>query len=150
MTKYLILFSLITIIGCKSKEEEDQESLYEPPSVSGTAQNQEIAENISRGSAIYNNFCVTCHLSSGEGIPGVFPPLNGSDWLSEKRTAAIHAVKFGLQGPIEVNGKAYNSVMTDLGLTDQEIADVLNYVFQAWDNNIEKPVTLEEVQAVKE
>ena len=49
---------------------------------------------------------------------------------------------------IKVNGENYDSVMTDLGLTDQEVADVMNYIFTAWDNNIGPAVTVEEVEGI--
>jgi nitrite reductase (NO-forming) len=34
-----------------------------------------------------------------------------------------------------VNGKKFNSVMTSQNLTDQEISDVLTYVYNSWGNN---------------
>ena len=153
MRKPLILLLSLALGSCKS-ETKDKESLKDLfPSASEqtstsspTAEHPpEVAESISRGAGIYNNFCATCHLGSGKGIPNAFPPLNNSSWLKEKREASISAVKNGLTGPIEVNGKEYNSVMTDLGLTDQEVADVMNYIFTSWDNYIEPPVTVEEV-----
>ncbi|HER40215.1 MAG TPA: cytochrome c, partial [Salinimicrobium catena] len=70
-----------------------------------TEMSEELKQSISRGAALYNNFCASCHLSNGEGIAGVFPPLKGSDWLTEKRKQSIRAVKYGLNGPIEVNGE---------------------------------------------
>lgn len=158
MRKLLILILSIFIISCKSdtKEKESLEELFpsasENTSTSSAApeHSPEVEESINRGAKIYNNFCATCHLGSGQGIANAFPPLNNSDWLKDKRKASISAVKHGLKGPIEVNGEEYNSVMTDLGLTDQEIADVMNYIFTAWDNNIEPSVTLEEVAEIKE
>lgn len=149
MKNFIIFFLLILIFSCKSKEEEKDEG-YVVPAASAREENPELAQSIEQGAELYNNFCASCHLSSGEGIQGVFPPLNRSDWLTEKRLKAIHAVKFGLSGPIEVNGEEYNNLMADLGLTDKEITDVMNYVFQAWDNNVEPPVTVEEVKAVEE
>lgn len=152
MRQLSVLFLLLFIISCKS-ETKEKESLKDhfpssEESITPSATEEyspEVSESISRGATIYNNFCATCHLGSGQGIPNAFPPLNNSDWLKEKREASISAVKNGLTGPIEVNGEEYNSVMTDLGLTDQEVADVMNYIFTAWDNNIEPPVTVEEV-----
>ena len=41
----------------------------------------------------------------------------------------------GLNGPITVNGKKYNSAMTSQGLNDQQVADVLTYVYSSWGNN---------------
>ncbi|WP_424494444.1 c-type cytochrome [Salinimicrobium sp. GXAS 041] len=109
-----------------------------------------MSESFPEGADIYNNFCATCHLASGEGIPNAFPPINKSNWLKEKRAATIKAVKYGLNGNIEVNGVEYNSLMPSMELTDEEVKNVLNYIFYAWDNNVEKPATLAEVREVKE
>lgn len=146
----LVLFFAAAFISCKSdKKDKANDSYTTPSSEKENNISSEVAESINRGSKIYNNFCASCHLASGEGIPSTFPPLNKSNWLTEKRQASIHAIKFGLQGPIEVNGKEYDNLMLDLGLEDQEIADVMNYILNAWNNNISKPVSVEEVEAVE-
>lgn len=103
--------------------------------------------SVTRGKAIYADNCVTCHMTNGKGVPGAFPPLNPSDWLTEKRTESIHAVKYGLKGPIEVNGQPYDNIMLSLGLDDEEIADVMNYTIQEWNSG--DMVTVEEVKAVE-
>lgn len=102
-----------------------------------------------RGSEIYADFCVTCHLDNGKGVPYTFPPLANSDYLANSRSLAIHAVKYGLQGKIVVNGIAYNSTMDQLGLENQEIADVMNFIMNSWGNTQNKMVTKEEVSAIK-
>jgi mono/diheme cytochrome c family protein len=81
-------------------------------------------------------------------VPGAFPPLNPSDWLTKKRTESIHAVKYGLKGEIVVNGQPYNSIMLPLGLDDEEVADVMNYTIQTWNKG--EMVTVKEVTAVQE
>lgn len=150
MKKLILLAALVLLVGCKSdKNEEGEEKVVVSDSQNATAQNPELKESISRGAEIYNNFCATCHLASGEGISNVFPPIKGSNWLTEKRTETIRAVKHGLQGPITVNGVKYDNLMPDLGLNDQEVADVINYTFNAWTNDVEPPVTVEEVAAVE-
>lgn len=154
MRKTLFLLLGFIIFSCKSETKEKGVQEY-APSPSGEAVTSteslspEIEESRKRGAKIYNNFCATCHLAEGQGIANAFPPLNNSDWLQEKRTESIAAVKNGLAGPIEVNGEEYDSVMTDLGLTDQEVADVMNYIFTAWDNSIGPPVSLEEVEKIQ-
>lgn len=105
-----------------------------------------LTASVDRGREIYSELCITCHLPSGKGVPGAFPPLNPSDWLTDKRTESIHAVKYGLKGEIVVNGEPYNSVMLPLGLDDAEIADVMNYTIQTWNKG--EIVTTEEVAAV--
>ena len=142
-----MLALLVSFSACKDNKGEKER---EDSAKKSALESPEISESFSRGAKIYNNFCATGHLSSGEGIPNAFPPINNSNWLTEKRTATIRAVKYGLKGPIEVNGVEYNSLMPAMGLTDEEVKDVLNYIFYAWENNVEKPATLEEVKAVTE
>ncbi|QED37389.1 cytochrome c [Antarcticibacterium arcticum] len=145
-----IVFKLVLIIGllsCKSNSEKEEASYTVPPEELAQAQDK-TNESYKRGKDVYNDFCVTCHLSNGKGVAGNFPPLDGSDWLTKKRTESIHAIKYGLSGPIKVNGEEYNSVMVQMGLSDQEVADVMNYINNSWSNAVKKPVTLEEVQAV--
>lgn len=92
-------------------------------------------QSIADGKAIYGRTCFACHQSEGQGIAKVFPPLAKSDYLNKDVNRAIDAVLYGLSGEITVNGEKYNSVMTSQNLTDQEIADVLSYIYNNWDNN---------------
>lgn len=108
-----------------------------------------LVQSMQRGQEIYSDFCVTCHMESGEGVPNVFPPLAASDYLLENRAAAIRAVKYGQSGEITVNGVTYNNMMMELGLTDEEVADVMNYVLHSWGNNGGAAVTALEVEAIE-
>lgn len=107
-----------------------------------------LQSSIADGKEIYQEFCITCHLANGKGSETV-PPLAGSDWLQTKRKESIHAVKFGQSGPIKVNGKNYNNTMPPMGLTDEEVADVMNYVMHSWGNKQRTQVTEREVAGVK-
>lgn len=142
MRKLLFACLLMIGFGCKDNPKEAGSAVVQQQHSPG------MKESMSRGAAIYNNFCASCHLSNGEGIAGVFPPLKDSDWLTKKREESIHAIKFGLKGPIKVNGENYDNLMPDLGLSDKEVADVMNYINNSWGNNLEKPVTEEEVAAI--
>lgn len=98
--------------------------------VSKTAQ-----QSISDGAAVFARTCLACHQSGGQGVEKVFPPLAKSDYLNSKDVDhIIDVVLFGLSGEITVNGASYNSVMTSQNLSDQEVADVLSYVYNSWDN----------------
>lgn len=103
-----------------------------------------------RGEAIYSDFCITCHLPNGKGVPNTFPPLAKSDFLMNKRKESIRAIKFGQSGKITVNGKVYNNVMAPLGLDDQEIADVMNFITNSWGNTNNKLITEQEVSMIDE
>ena len=109
-----------------------------------------LTESMKRGAEIYTEYCIQCHLGQGEGVKGTFPPLANSDWLlPEKRKEAIRVVKYGQSGEIKVNGETYNGVMAELGLYDDEVADVMNYILNNWGNTSESLVTEEEVKKVE-
>lgn len=88
-------------------------------------------------------------MANGEGVEKIFPPLANSDYLKNNQEASIRAVKYGMSGEIVVNGITYNSVMAPLGLTDEEVADVMNYINNAWGNAIDNKVTPDMVANIK-
>ncbi|WP_252735886.1 c-type cytochrome [Zobellia sp. B3R18] len=113
------------------------------------AQETELSKSMLRGSEIYADLCVTCHLEEGEGISNTFPPLAKSDYLAQNRQASIRGVKFGQQGEMTVNGVNYNNIMPPMGLDDEEIADVMNYILNSWGNTSKEMVTVKEVEAIE-
>lgn len=98
-------------------------------------QEKTLAQKIADGKQIYTKTCFACHQANGEGIPNAFPPLAKSDYLNDDVKRAIGIVLQGKTGEITVNGQKYNSVMTKQALNDQEVADVLTYVYNSWGNN---------------
>jgi nitrite reductase (NO-forming) len=102
------------------------------------AQESSLEESIKRGEIIYKKDCITCHMENGDGIPGVFPPLAKSDFLLEKPDESIAAIINGLSGEITVNGQTYFGQMEPVKLSDQEIADVLNFARNSWGNKAEE------------
>lgn len=103
-----------------------------------------------RGEELYYEYCVTCHMAAGEGVPGAFPPLAGSDYLMSDVARAASVIKFGQQGEIVVNGTTYNNYMAPLGLEDEEIADVMNFIMNSWGNSRDTMVTVEFVAEIEE
>ena len=92
---------------------------------------------VALGEKIYQANCMACHQVTGQGMPGAFPPLAGSDWVGKDPNMLARIVIAGLQGPITVSGGEFNSIMAPLGaaLSDEDIANVLTYVRQAWGND---------------
>ncbi|MBT8064195.1 MAG: c-type cytochrome [Gammaproteobacteria bacterium] len=85
--------------------------------------------------ALYAAQCSACHQANGQGLAGAFPPLAESDYLAPGPGPAIDAVLNGLSGKITVNGTDYNAVMPNLSyLDDSEVADVILYVMNSWNN----------------
>ena len=103
------------------------------------------------GKRVFTTICQACHQQSGQGVPGVFPPLAGSEWAQGSEERIIRIVLFGLNGPITVEGKDYNNAMASLGgmLKDEQIANVLTYIRSEWGNNAPevKPETVARIRA---
>jgi mono/diheme cytochrome c family protein len=111
-------------------------------------QNKPLAQSISDGKEIYEDFCLQCHLENGQGVSGVFPPLAKSDYLLNDIDLSIKGIKYGLSGPIVVNGEPYDGVMQNQGLVEGEIADVMNYILNNWGNSYKEMITLERVAGI--
>lgn len=136
-----LYFSNTTAITSNTKT--DYISIAEPQ------QQTPLQKSMARGKEVYADFCIQCHLATGKGNGTTFPPLDGSDWLKNKRTQSIHVVKYGQKGEILVNAKKFNNVMLPLGLSDEEVADVMNYIMNSWSNKNKKMVTAKEVALLK-
>ena len=106
-------------------------------------------EQIERGKRVYTQICMACHQANGQGIMAAFPPLAKSDYLNSDVDRAIKTVVNGLSGEVEVNGEKYNSIMPKLDLSDDDVANVLTYVYSMWENN-GTVVTPDMVQANRE
>lgn len=107
-----------------------------------------VAEKIKIGKQIFGTTCFACHQSEGQGIPSTFPPLAKSDYLNSDSKRAIKTILHGLSGEITVNGKKYNNVMPSQNLTDDEIANVMTYIYNSWGNN-KTDVTPEMVKSLR-
>jgi nitrite reductase (NO-forming) len=105
----------------------------------------DIKTQIAAGEQLFRGTCSVCHQPTGQGLPNVFPPLAKSDYLMADKQRAIEVVLKGLSGPVTVNGKQFNSVMPPMSqLRDDEVANILTYVRNAWGNQGDR-VTAAEV-----
>jgi mono/diheme cytochrome c family protein len=90
------------------------------------------------GKALFSANCITCHQANGEGVPGQYPPLAGSEVETGDATNQFIAIVLkGLQGPVEIKGKPFNNSMQawEGQYTDQQLASILTYVRSDWGNN---------------
>ncbi|RZL20491.1 MAG: cytochrome c, partial [Pedobacter sp.] len=112
--------------------------------------NPDLEKSIARGKELYKETCIACHGGKGDGVKGAIPPLAGADYLIKTPNKAIASIKYGLKGPIIVNGVSYNAMMPSPNLSDEEIADVMNYIRNSFGNKNTQLVTEKMVSAVKE
>lgn len=98
---------------------------------------------------VYYDYCAACHQGDGEGAPPRYPPLAGSEWVTGDKKRLVSVIVQGLEGPIEVRGESYNSVMPQHSfLSDEEIAEVLTYIRQNFGNEA-SAVSTEEVSRLR-
>ncbi len=109
----------------------------------------DLKTQVAAGEVLFKGTCSVCHQVNGQGLPQVFPPLAGSDFLMHDKRRSIEIVLKGLTGPVTVNGKPFNSVMPPMSnLRDDEIANILTFVRNSWGNQ-GPAVTAAEVTAVR-
>jgi mono/diheme cytochrome c family protein len=106
------------------------------------------------GEALFQQRCMSCHQATGEGIPGTYPPLAGSEYANAADPGVpARIVIHGLTGPLTVKGATYNGLMppygTGVAMTDEEIASVLTYVRSSF-GNTGSAVSSADVQKARE
>lgn len=100
-----------------------------------------------QGEILYEIHCANCHQPGGTGLIGNIPPLAASDWLENHRSEIACVIRYGMQGPMEVNGLKYNGIMPgNKLLSDTEITNIANFILSAWGNSLEplNPKVVEE------
>ncbi|GMN09325.1 hypothetical protein MTsPCn9_02190 [Croceitalea sp. MTPC9] len=113
------------------------------------AQNIDLNTSISRGKNVYLKKCAVCHSKDGLGKGKRIPPLANSDYLFNNREASIRGILFGQSEKITVNGIVYNRKMKAIKLSNQEVADVMNYIQNSWGNKNDITVSDSQVQEVR-
>jgi len=93
------------------------------------------AERIQAGRRLFGSICAACHQPTGQGRANLFPPLAGSDYLNADKGRAINILIFGRQGEVVVNGVKYNNNMPSFPLNDQDIANVMTFVYNSFGNS---------------
>jgi len=93
-------------------------------------------EKILTPAELYQQDCSACHQVTGQGIPGAFPPLDGSVYVTSDNVERMASIMiYGLAGPIKVKGVQYNSAMAGLGSqSDENLAKIATYVRSNWSN----------------
>lgn len=92
---------------------------------------------VKHGNEIYDHQCAACHGKDGNGVVGVYPPLNGNSSVDEP--TGINAVRVVLLGgfpPVTAgNPRPYSMPPFAQSLKDADVAAVVSYIRQAWGNH---------------
>jgi mono/diheme cytochrome c family protein len=87
------------------------------------------------GKQLFTAQCAACHQASGKGLPGVFPPLDGSEWVTGDPRVLANVLLHGVSGEMTVAGQVFKGAMPSFQkLGDAELAAVASYVRSEWTN----------------
>lgn len=107
------------------------------------------ASVMANGKKIYNKYCLACHMADGGGVPNMNPPLSKTSYVLGDKTRLIKVILNGLATGEEIDGETYTNVMPAHNfLTDQEVADVLSFVRNSFENKT-SGISVQEVKTVR-
>lgn len=115
------------------------------------------AKEFPRGLALYRSICQACHGADGNGVNGLAPPLNNSDWVTGDKKRLVSVVLYGLSGPITVSKKLFKApevsgempgIASNTNFSDEDVAQVLSYIRGSWANSADK-VLKDDVAAIR-
>lgn len=106
--------------------------------------------SMQRGKTIYVQRCIACHQPDGGGVPRMNPPLNGATTVNSKnKVRLIEIILKGLDDKLEMDGEFYsNNMAAHADLNDEQIADLLTYIRNNW-NNRAGVISSREVKVVR-
>ncbi len=91
---------------------------------------------LAQGAKVYAARCADCHGNDGNGVAGIYPPLNGNSSVNEP--TGINAVRVVLLGgfaPVTAgNARPYSMPPFAQQLNDADVAAVVTYIRQTWSN----------------
>ena len=119
---------------------------------------EDIKASGERGKALYMTTCVACHQPTGLGLPGAFPPFDGSEYVAGDARRLVAIVIKGLNGPITVKGAKFAGAIPLIPVDtqfpqykdNQKLADVLNFIRTSWSNKADKAITPDFIQKVRD
>jgi len=118
----------------------------------------DVSKEYPKGATLFRSICQTCHSADGNGINGLAPPLNKSDWVTGDKSRLIKVILYGLNGPIKIGTKVYKApeisgempgLASNSNFSDEDIAQVANYIRNSWANKGDK-ISREAVTEIRE
>lgn len=141
MKNVIVTIALISVFTLKLTAQEKKKVLQTAPA--------QVDLSIARGKLIYNQHCTSCHQADGSGVAGLNPPLSKTIYVLGDKSRLINIVLKGLNTVLEIDDEVYNNAMPPLNfLTDQQVADVLTFVRNNFQNKATS-VTAVEVKTTR-
>lgn len=133
----MVIFGIVYLLMNPAIERTDLGDMRTVADLRPTAQTAAPGAAVD-GGAIFAANCAACHQANGQGLPGVFPPLAGSEWVVGDPKVLANILLHGVSGKIEVAGQSFDGMMPPFPqLSDAEIAGVLTHIRSTWGNQAE-------------
>ncbi|HEX6705818.1 MAG TPA: cytochrome c [Albitalea sp.] len=98
-----------------------------------------LAELKARGAGVYQKNCAACHQPKGQGIPSVFPALDGSAVVTGPKVEHIRTV---------LNGRPGTGMLPFAArMSDIDVAAVITFERNAWGNKTGEAVQPADVKS---
>jgi mono/diheme cytochrome c family protein len=108
-----------------------------------------LKKSIDSGKIVYQKNCLTCHQVNGGGVPKMNPPLINAAFVKGDKKKLIQWVLLGSTEKVPIDGNYYqNNMPAQATLQDQQIADVLTYIRNSF-NNKASAITAMEVKNMR-
>ncbi len=94
------------------------------------------ASSHEQGGKLYAQRCADCHGDNGQGVAGIYPPLDGNTSVTEPTGInATRSVLLGGFAPVTAgNPQPYSMPPFAQQLNDEDVAAVVGYIRQSWSN----------------
>lgn len=108
--------------------------------ISASSLDEKGMQQFAMGRQKYLVTCAGCHGSDGAGVNRMGPPLAASEWVIGDEIRLSLILLHGMEGPLEVSGKKYDSpeilpvMPSHSTMDDASIAAILTYIRNEWGN----------------
>ncbi len=140
MRNKIVLAGIIILFGSKGFAQPKKQAIT-PRLINSKA-------SIVAGKAVYQQYCISCHLPDGGGVENLNPSLTNAPYVNGDKAKLITTILNGMSQQ-EINGERYNNAMPAFNyLTDQQVAEVLTYVRNSFGNK-KPPVKAADVRITR-
>ncbi len=151
---FFTLLSVLVLTSCNSRNRNEKKVNTETEVQIGSklqdkAIQASLPSYIEEGKEVYTQNCLVCHQSTGEGVPGLNPPLNDTPYVLGDKSRLLDILVNGSDVGLVVKGSAYSNAMPSfIALSDKDISNVASYIRNDFGNSAE-PITVEDIAAFR-
>ena len=150
---FFTLLSVLVLTSCNSRDKNKKKVNTETEIQNGSKlqdkPTQALPPYIEDGKEVYAQNCLVCHQSTGEGVPGLNPPLNDTPYVLGDKSRLLDILVNGSDVGLVVKGSTYSNAMPSFkALSDKDISNVASYIRNSFGNSA-GPITVEDVAAFR-